>query len=295
MVEGKNTMSGIMCVRVWDVEHGCCVMLQHIAQDGYGQKVGGRLAMIDSGSSPDFQPSEYIKNELKRDRVDYLFITNADQDHMSDLQGLEDAGIKVGTLFRNRSYDADQIRRIKLGSGPLTSDASWYVRACGTFNSPAIEPFNDYMGGITCRCFWNKYPEFTDTNNLSLVVFIKFGEFKMLLPGDLERPGWLALLEREDFRKELAGTTVLMASHHGRANGFCDEVFDYFTPDCVVISDKPIIHATQDIDYRSVTPENGVDVRTTGKRRRVLTTRRDGWIKFTADANGYAIDTEYRG
>lgn len=27
--------------------------------------------------------------------LDYLFITNADQDHMSDLKGLEDAGIYV--------------------------------------------------------------------------------------------------------------------------------------------------------------------------------------------------------
>jgi len=253
--------------------------------------------MVDSGSSADFQPSTYIKDDLGRDRVDYLFITNADQDHMSDLQGLEDAGIKVGTLFRNRSYTADQIRQMKLVSGPLTRDASWYVKACGTFNSPVTEPFNDNMGGITCRCFWNKYPDFTDTNNLSLAVFIKFGDFKMLLPGDLERPGWLALVERDEFCAELADTNVLMASHHGRKSGFCDELFDYFTPDCVVISDKPIVHTTQEIvpDYRAVTRETGVYVRSADKRRHVLTTRRDGWIMFTVDEQGYHIDTEYQG
>src|SRR5437868_14217763 len=101
-------MTGSMCVRVWDVEHGCCVMLQHIASNG----TGGRLAMIDSGSSADFQPSAYIKNDLGRNRVDYLFITNADQDHMSDLHGLDDAGVSVCTLFRNRSYSADELRDI---------------------------------------------------------------------------------------------------------------------------------------------------------------------------------------
>ena len=290
-------MQGIMCVRVWDVEHGCCVMLQHIASNGAGQNIGGRIAMIDSGSSPDFHPSTYLKEDLGVDRIDYLFITNADQDHMSDLEGLEDAGIKVGTLFRNRSYTADQIRDMKLVSGPLTRDATWYVNACRTFNNPVIEPFNDNMGGITCRCFWNNYPDFKDTNNLSLAVFIKFGAFKILLPGDLERPGWLALLERDDFCAELAGTTVLMASHHGRRSGFCDEIFDYFTPDCVVISDKPIVHTTQHMapDYRAVTRENGVYVRTTGKQRHVLTTRRDGWIMFTVGHQSYHIDTEYEG
>lgn len=290
-------MPGIMCVRVWDVEHGCCVMLQHIGSSGLGQNVGGRLAMIDSGSSCDFQPSTYIKDDLRRDKVDYLFITNADQDHMSDLQGLENTGIKVGTLFRNRSYTADQIRDMKLVSGPLTRDAAWYVNACRTFNSPVTEPFNDNMGGIKVRCFWNKYPDFKDTNNLSLAVFMKFGDFKMLLPGDLERPGWLALLEREEFRAELAGTNVLMASHHGRESGFCEEVFDYFTPNCVVISDKPIVHTTQEMvpDYRRVTRESGVHVRTTGKKRHVLTTRRDGWIMFTVDDQNYNIDTEYAG
>lgn len=284
-----------MCIRVWDVEHGCCIMLQHIEPNGSGQFVGGRLAMIDSGSSFDFQPSTYIKDDLGLDKIDYLFITNADQDHMSDLQGLEDAGIKVGSLFRNRSYTAAQVRNIKLGSGPLTKDATWYVNACNIFNQPPTRPFNDNMGGIKCRCFWNKYPDFTDTNNLSLAIFIKFGDFKMLFPGDLERRGWLALLEDDEFCAELAETNVLMASHHGRQSGFCEEIFDYFTPDCVVISDKPIVHTTQGMvpDYRNMTRENGVYVSTSGKRRHVLTTRRDGWITFNVDEKGYVIETEY--
>jgi len=290
-------MPGVMCIRVWDVEHGCCAMLQHIATTATGRNVGGRLAMIDSGSSADFRPSTYIKEDFRGDKVDYLFITNADQDHMSDLQGLEDAGIKVGTLIRNPSYTASQIRNLKLVSGPLTRDAAWYVKACNAFNGPVAAPFNDNMGGIACRCFWNNYPDFMDTNNLSLAVFIKFGDFKMLFPGDLERPGWLELLERSEFREELAGTNVLMASHHGRESGFCDEVFDYFTPDCVVISDKPIVHTTQEMvpDYRAVTRDSGVYVKTTGKKRHVLTTRRDGWIKFTVDDQYYEIETEYEG
>jgi hypothetical protein len=71
---------GEMVLRIWDVEHGACAML-HYLQNG----VPGRLAMIDSGDTVDWSPSSYIRYELNRTTLDYLFITNADQDHMSDL------------------------------------------------------------------------------------------------------------------------------------------------------------------------------------------------------------------
>lgn len=284
---------GEMRLRFWDVQHGACAMVQHV-----NGLYGGRLAMIDSGSTDDWSPSTYITQTLGRNRLDYLFITNADQDHMSDLQGLWDAGITIPVLFRNPSYTAEQMRQIKRQSGPLSADAERYVAACAIFNQPVSEPFDQYMGGITASVFWNQYPTFTNTNDLSLVVFIKYAGCKFLVPGDLEKPGWRALLQRQDFREELKYTDILVASHHGRENGFCPEVFNYCKPSAVIISDKPIEHETQKMvpDYRAVVSEDGVPVRTTGKRRRVLTTRRDGSIQITVGSNGcYAIDTEKHG
>ncbi|HEM7945940.1 TPA: hypothetical protein U2L45_004866 [Citrobacter freundii] len=286
-------LQGEMVLRVWDVEHGACAMVQHVTS-----QYGGKLAMIDSGSTVDWRPSNYIRGDLGRTNLDYLFITNADQDHMSDLQGLWNAGITVPVMYRNPSYTGEQMRQIKRQSGPLTADAERYVASCSSFNQPVGEPFNLYMGGITATMFWNPYPTFTDTNNLSLVVFISFAGFKILFPGDLEKAGWRALLQRQDFLAELSGTGVLVASHHGRESGFCQDVFDHFTPSAVVISDKPIEHETQRTvpDYRRVVRDQGVRVRTTMKNRHVLTTRRDGWVQFRVSANGdYFIDTEYAG
>lgn len=282
-----------MRIVVWDVEHGACAMVQHVL----GQ-VGGRLAMIDSGSKPTWNPSSYITQVINRQRLDYLFITNADQDHMSDLQGLWDANIDIPVLYRNPSYTGEEMREIKSLSGPLTADAKRYVAACSAFNQPVSKPFDLHMSGITTSVFWNDYPAFTKTNDLSLVIFIKYAGFKMLFPSDLEKAGWLALLQRDDFRAELMHTDVLVASHHGRENGFCAGIFNYFTPGAVVISDKPITHETQRMvpDYRRVVRDNGVIVRSTGKQRHVLTTRRDGWIQFTVKGDGsYLIDTECSG
>ena len=293
-------MAGFMRVRVEDVEHGCCVMLQHVTKVGLKQEVGGRLAMIDSGSSADFKPSTAIK-AMGRDKLDYLFITNADQDHMSDLKGLKDAGIEVVTLLRNPTYTGEEMRRIKLVSGPLSNDAMWYVNALSTYTDNVTAPFNTSMSGITYKAFYNSYGsgygQFKDTNNLSFATFVKYANFKMLFPGDLEKAGWTALLQRAEFRAELAGIDVLMASHHGRESGYCEDIFNYFTPSCVVISDKPIVHKTQQMvpDYRKVVRQSGVQVRTTMKDRHVLTTRRDGWIVFDVDDQNYTIDTEYHG
>jgi hypothetical protein len=76
------------------------------------------------------------------------------------------------------------------------------------------------------------------------------------------------------------------------------KVFNFCRPQTVVISDKPIVHDTQRTvpDYRAMVQDAGVVVRTTMKRRHVLTTRRDGWIQFEADDRGnFFIDTECQG
>jgi len=168
-------------------------------------------------------------------------------------------------------------------------------------SGPVPEPFNNHMGGIISALFWNTYPRFTNTNDLSLVVFIKFAGFKILFPGDLEKAGWLALLENPAFRAELTYTDVLVASHHGRENGYCGEGFDYCKPQVVVMSDKSIVHDTQlmaQTYHNKITSykPQGVFVATTGKRRHVLTTRKDGHIQFDIDNKGvFTITTEKMG
>jgi hypothetical protein len=291
-MEVQMTLHGQMVLKIWDVEHGACAMLQHQIGNYFG-----RLAMIDSGCTGSWRPSAFIKNKLNRNQLDYLYITNADQDHMSDLQGLWDAGINVPVVHRNPSPPVEALRQIKVAGGPLTKDAQRYLHIHQTYNGTVTAPFNSSMGGIQATCFWNTYPKFQDTNNLSLTVFIQYSNFKILFPGDIEQDGWDALLEQPYFARTLAGTDVLVASHHGRENGFNPRIFNYFTPSAVVVSDKPICHDTQRMvpDYRAVVRDRGVRVATTMKDRHVLTTRRDGSITFFVDETTYRIETEHKG
>lgn len=289
-------MPGTMMLRIWDVQHGACAMLHHTLNG-----VAGRLAMIDSGDMDGWNPATFIKQTLRRNQLDFLFITNADQDHMSGLQGLWDAGINVPVMHHNPSFGPAAFEAVKRQSGPLTRDAQRYLQNVGTFTAQIDYPFNDSMGGITATVFWNKWPHFTNTNDLSLVVFLKFGPFGILFPGDLEGPGWRNLLQLQDFRTMLGGVDIFVASHHGRESGYCADVFEYCRPQAIVMSDKSIVHDTQNMTqtYRNhITRHypNGVNVRSSGRRRHVLTTRRDGWIQFEVNDQGtFTIDTEYQG
>lgn len=286
-----------MALRIWDVEHGACAMLHHTLNG-----VSGRLAMIDSGSCDDWNPADCIRGPMfQRSRLEYLFITNADQDHMSGLQRLWDAGIHVDVMHHNPTFGPAAFETVKRRSGPLTRDAQRYLQNLGTFTAPIDHPFNESMGGITKTMFWNPYPAFDNTNDLSLVVFVEFGGFGILFPGDLEGPGWRNHLKELPFREMLGRVNVLVASHHGRESGYCREVFDYCRPQAIVMSDKAIVHDTQGTTqtYRNHVIQNhsnGVYVNTSGRNRHVLTTRRDGWIQFTVFENGsFNIDTEYSG
>lgn len=279
-------MTDKMHLIIWDVEHGACAML-------WCETAGraGALAMIDSGhnATERWYPGPYIRNVLARDRLDYFINTNADQDHVSGLDSLWRAGVKINALTRNASLSGPDLRRLKEASGHrLTDDLERLVQLHTNYTTTASVSFNDGMGGIRKRHFYNPYPALADTNDLSLAAFISFGSFKILFPGDLGAEGWSLLLENADFRAELATTTILVAAHHGRQDGYYPPVFEHCAPQAVVLSDKAIVHDTQATVplYRAKVKPRNVCVTNTGEKRHVLTTRRDGHIRFEVFPDG---------
>jgi hypothetical protein len=276
-------MANEMMLRIFDVEHGACAML--------GLPDGG-LAMIDSGhnETTGWRPSEYIRYTLGRTVIDNLFIQNADNDHLSDLARLRWHGVEADILHRNPTHSPAALRAMKTDG--TTPGIDRFIEMCGLYTAP-VPTVPVPPSGVTYTAFWNPWPWFSEPNDLSLVVFIKYGPFKILFPGDIEQAGWENLLRLPSFVQELSGTTILVASHHGRKSGFCKEIFKYFTPAAVVVSDKPVAHLTQDIDYSPFVSPFGVRIVNQTRSRHVLTTRRDGDILFRIQPNGrYIIQTE---
>jgi beta-lactamase superfamily II metal-dependent hydrolase len=266
-----------MEIRIFDVTHGFCAYL--IGDNG-------NVMLFDCGHNgrTGFRPSDYLPAHGCTD-IEHLIIQNFDQDHISDLSNLMRV-LTVQRFFRNQSISADQLQSIKEKAGPITTSMQTAIDMHRDYIYPVKNP--PVFPSTEFKTFWNSYPTFVDTNNLSVVSFIHYDGMGMVFPGDLEKEAWNELLKRESFRDHLRRVSIFVASHHGRENGYCEDVFKYCSPHIIIISDKEITHETQKQNYAkhaSGVPWNGGP-----ERRYILTTRSDGMIKITKQiGQGYHI------
>lgn len=259
-----------MKINIFDVSHGFCAL---ITCDN-----GARI-MIDCGHKENaFYPSSYLR-AINCTHLDYLVTQNFDQDHVSDFIGVWNQA-PPAVWFINESLTGTQLQALKTVKGPVTTAMGNVISKLNV--SPPAQVHPD-LGSVALQMRWNRYPVFTDENNLSVVTFLSFGQFRIAFTGDVEKEGWETLLQDQVVRQLLPGVTIFVASHHGRENGYCKEVFDLCVPDLVVISDKEILHSTQLTNYSNVVP-NGLNFG--NRNRKTITTRNDGNIVIDVAENG---------
>lgn len=264
-------------LQIFDVEHGQCSL--------FTGPTGDRL-LIDAGhnSTTGWRPSLHLAY-AGATKVDELILTNADEDHVSDLPQIV-ANFPVRILRRNPSVSAGTLRLLKAHGG-MGGGINTLCSIMGGYDQPVT--YRPNFGGLQISSYCNRYPDFADENNLSLVTILKWPGFSICYPGDMEVAGWRALVRDPLFCAEIARVDVLVASHHGRANGCSEELFQRtgWRPRAVIISDAGIQHATQETCewYRS--RSQGICVIGDPRERRVITTRTDGTITFTFDSAGF--------
>lgn len=184
-------------------------------------------------------------------------------------------------LTSNPSVSGSDLRKLKRNSGignGIAALANLKCRYTASVSGPGPN-----LGNLSLQYFWNRYPtDFDDENNLSLVVILKAHGLTICFPGDMEVAGWKSLLRNPAFVQAVGEVNVFVASHHGRENGCCEELFSQtnLQPAIVVISDSGIEYATQETVgwYRN----RVLGINLNGERRHVLTTRRDGRVLVEA-------------
>ena len=258
-----------MKFQIHDVGHGFCAHLQH---------ENGNVMLWDCGhkSEPENRPSTFLP-QLGIRYVHRFFVTNFDEDHISDLPNLLQA-VGVQALHLNTSINVAQLRALKLEGGFLSPAMESMLAMMGRYNdfsaatAAAVPPFPDSLFSV----YHCNYGDFTDTNNLSLVIFLQLRRICVVIPGDIETAAWEKLLINPMFRAELQRVNIFIASHHGRENGYCKEVFDHCNPELVVFSDSEKQYSTQEMTDTYARHAAGMQVN--GKTRKVVTTRSDGSI-----------------
>ena len=252
-----------MNIKIFDVAHGFCAYL--VDDDG-------SVMLYDCGHNidTDFTPTVYLTN-ANCSRVNWFVVSHFDEDHVADLVNLRET-FPIDMLTRNRSITAAQVRALKEATGECTPAMEEMLEMLASYTQE-ISPVPGFPT-IERSFFWNDYGDFLDTNNLSVVMFLHTESLHVVFTGDLERAGWLKLLERKEFRDELKRVNVFIASHHGRDSGYCKEVFDYCKPALVIISDVE----PDDDSMASVYAGHASGIQWGGGLRRVLTTHQHGMI-----------------
>lgn len=264
-----------MQIEIFDVGHGQCAVIT---------APNGRRMMLDCGQRWGEETFWTPSLHYFRETIDLLALLNLDEDHLRDFKGMiEDCN--VPWVLTNPTIGAREFAALKQdGMGPgAKAFAAWLARPKGL---PGGQP--DF-GAVQIRWYsWSFVLGVVNkTNDLSLAVVVQFGAFKIVFTGDLEVAGWRRLLTVPEFRADLFGTTVFVASHHGRESGCCTELFDLIRPQLVIISDDEHQYDSQDTNawYRSRCT-GAVFANNPLERRYVATTRKDGSMMLDIDAAG---------
>jgi len=270
---------------IFNVELGQCAFIYPRTQPQYGM-------LVDIGSSQGFDPITFLIEasrlhvENSRLTIGNLTLTNYDHDHFSGLPNLLQRGIHVKTANLSKNLSAGEIYAMK----EIKTQALEHLKV---IKETYVHPAPYHQPPYSVETFHLEKEDIegqVDTNNLSQMVIVTNSPISICFPGDLEKKAWELLLKRSDVQLALGKVNILVAPHHGRENGYHPNIFDYCSPECIIISDKSIVHDTQE-GMSSVYSQHvvGDGVVLNGdymNKRKVLTTRKHGhiWIQYNPGA-----------
>lgn len=140
--------------------------------------------LIDCGHNEEtgFRPSEYLpKNHCTG--IENFIVSNYDEDHISDLPSLcklkqPNGSNFIQTLYRNRSISGEELRKLKLKGGPIAPGMESLLEMLRTYTTDVTSP--PLLQDTDISYFKNDYPDFDDTNNLSLVTFLHYHNINLI-------------------------------------------------------------------------------------------------------------------
>ena len=280
-------------IYILNVGAGSCVVIDHPSgrrsmidiNNGRELRAFERQALLAEGLSARLSaleaklvnPIEWYRERFG-DSVFRFLLSHPDADHMAGLRCLlqrDDIGIvNFWDLPHNRFHeDADEFQ---------TAEAylDWALYELMRRNRPykdlvwpkVLEPERsdslDYwqQDGIEILSPSHAEVAYWDTredwNNMSFVLRVRYAGRTVMIPGDVEQPGWNAMAAAcNDISAD-----VLVASHHGRKSGYPDNgVMQLINPSAVVVSSDKLPREHDATDrYRNATGGNVCSTRSEG-------------------------------
>ena len=274
-------MAKTAVMKVWDVARGLAI---HIVAPN------GKYIVIDLGSKEGVSP---LRSLLFKS-VGYMIITHPHYDHFSDIKNINFGYPSI--LWRVKAFT-----RQELMSDVREEEKEDFEKYCnfvesfsGTLSSDKRPSSGIPFDGLTVDVFSADQCDKAKKNNFSGIVVLKLGNSKVVVCGDNEKESFEILMTSDDFKKAVKNAYVLVAAHHGRESGYCDEFVTLVNPYLTIISDTSEGDTSVTVKYENKT--KGYSVYNNSNRikehRKCLTTRNDGNIMIEF---GETDDSKYSG
>lgn len=260
-------------ITVQDIGQGDSIFFE--TPKGHTFLVDGGSTDIKNAGTYRLVPFLHSKGIL---RLDYVFLTHMDEDHINAVREVlekkaeGDNSLTIEHLVMTRQALLDDVSK---DWRSLCERAGVTLLVIGR-EDPAIT-----AGGLTIRCL---YPDdaalSSDSNQLSSVFLLSYGEFRMLLTGDLEGEGeerLTAFLQAENITAD-----VLKVGHHGSKNATSSEFLAALQPKTAVVS--------VGADNRYGHPAKETLDRLKKQDIEVYRTDEDGAVSITTDGKTYAVE-----
>lgn len=197
--------------------------------------------LIDGGSSDVSSAGSYriepylLANAV--DTLDYVFVTHGDEDHVNGIKQLLE-GQELGIRIRRLVLPPEEFHDEKLKGLARTAwenGTKVLVMRAGDEIAEAAsrEKKDTETDALVLTCLGPEEGQgLKPGNEASLVLALSYGEFHMLLTGDVEGRGEQMLCGNE----RLGQYNVLKAAHHGSRNSGTEEFLQVIRPSVALIS-----------------------------------------------------------
>lgn len=228
---GLPVIFSIFCIR-FNNDLFCCFIDVGQGDGLFIKSRTGTTYLIDCGSTDNDRLYEYTVEPFLLSKgvseIDNVIITHCDNDHISGIVDILTEGkISIGTIYMPSTLLIDEAY---MEFEELAAASECEVKRI--YKGMSIKD-----GGLIMDCLHPEYEFDTDDrNNYSAVLSVRYGDFKMLLTGDIASEQELMVLDALRAAGMDGGYDILKVAHHGSKYSSCNEFLEYIMPEFGVIS-----------------------------------------------------------
>jgi len=177
-------------------------------------------------------------------KIEYVIISHTHDDHIVGLLEVL-RRYEIGTIYMTDALaDTDAYAQLQ----KIITEKNIATKIISSKQCENIDKYYDI-------CFLYPTSSYKDIkidnlNNTSIVAQLKFGAFKVILPGDLETYKQTIVAEENGLTLK---SDILKAAHHGSSNGLNDQFMKLVSPELIIFSvgvDNKFGHPSQKyLDY----------------------------------------------